>query len=162
MAQKTVKKSAAKKPAAKKMVVKKAAAKKPVAKKVVAKPVEPVVVAAAVTPCEHECGCKCKCHGGFGRFLRRLLLALIIFILGFVAANMICGNGPRSMRGPRVEYINGCVDMASVKCEKMLQALPAMDADNDGCITRAEYKAGKRELRRAMRAERRMHRAEHN
>ena len=161
MAQKTVKKVAAKKPAAKKTVVKKAAAKKPVAKKVVAAPAETVVVASAA-PCTHECGCGCKCHGGFGRFVRKLLLALIIFILGFVAANMICGNGPRGMRGPRVEYVNGCVDMASVKCPELLQALPAMDADNDGCITKSEYKAGKRELRRAMRSERKMHRGDRN
>lgn len=155
MAQKTVKKAATK-PAAKKTTAKKTPAKKTAVKKVVAAPsVVTAPVENVVHECGHECGCQCKCHGGkFGRFVRKLLLALIIFVLGFAAANVFCGNGPRGMRGPRVDFINGCVDMASVKCPELLQALSAMDADANGCISKSEYRAGKRELRRVMRAAR--------
>lgn len=154
MAQKTVKKAVTK-PAAKKAVVKKAAVKKPVAKKTVKIDVEPMV-APEMHQCAHECQCHAKCGGGcrFGRFVRKLLLALIIFALGFAAANVFCGNGPRSMRGPRVDFVNGCVDMASVKCPQLTQMLANADANSDGCISREEYRAAKREFRRAMRAAR--------
>lgn len=156
MAQKPVKKTAAKtvaKPAAKKAPVKKVAAKK------TAKTVENNVVMPAVET--YDCGCakgcacggNCGCHGGFtfGRFIKKLIIALIIFALGFAAAKMCCG-GKYGMRGPRAHFVNGCLDTASVKCPKMLEILPAMDINQDGCITREEYKAVKKELRREMRA----------
>lgn len=155
MAQKTVKKVATK-PAAKKTTVKKTPSARPAVKKVVAAPsVVTAPVENVVHECGHECGCQCKCHGGkFGRFVRKLLLALIIFVLGFAAANVFCGNGPRGMRGPRVDFVNGCVDMASVKCPQLVQMLSTADANADGCIARDEYRAAKREFRRAMRAAR--------
>lgn len=73
------------------------------------------------------------------------------FALGFAAAKL-CGPDC-GFRGPRVEFANGCLDVASVKCPRVQDALPAMDIDQDGCITRAEYDAVKTELRRHIRAE---------
>ncbi len=157
MAQKTVKKTPAKKVAAvkkapvKKAVVakatpaKKPVAKKPVAKKAIAPELKPVIIAAPET---HECGCgkqcpcgcKCGCRGV--RFFKKFVVILIVFALGFVAAKMCCG-------GPRPKFVNGCMDVASVKCPKLQNALPMMDTDNDGCITRAEFKAFKHQMRRA-------------
>ncbi len=163
MAQKTVKKTPAKKVAAvkttsvKKTATTKAApAKKPVAKKTVAKKttvkkvatpeLKPVIVA----PEMHDCGCgkDCKCGHGCpcgcraARFVKKLIVILIVFALGFVAAKMCCG-------GPRVHFQNGCLDVASVKCPKMQAALPMMDMDGDGCITKFEFKAFKKQMRRA-------------
>lgn len=148
MAQKTVKKAAVK-PAAKKTTVKKVAAKKPAVKEV--KMATPVME-------NHACGCGADCHccGGckcgkskFGRFMRKLIFVLVIFALGFAAAKMCC-CGPRH-HGPRMHFVNGCLDMASVKCPKMQAALPAMDINQDGCITRDEFRHAKRQMRAEIR-----------
>lgn len=173
MAQKPVKKTAAKtavKPAAKKTAVKKVAAKKPTVKAAAPKDVKEVI---APAPEMHACGCgadcKCgadcachngkSCHGGckFGRFIKKLLLVLIAFALGFAAAKMCCCDKP-CMRGPRVHFVEGCMDVSSVKCPKMQEALPMMDINQDGCITREEY----REFKKAVRDEVREMRAEMN
>lgn len=159
MAQKTVKKTAAK--AAVKPVAKKAAAKKTATKKTV-KPAtvkETKIAVAAVQT--HDCGCgqncacagHCGCHCGskFGRFVKKLIIFLIIFALGFAAAKLCCGGKPGMMRGPRAHFVNGCLDSTSVKCPKLLEALPDMDVNQDGCITRNEYNAFKKQMRREIR-----------
>lgn len=150
MAQKTVKKAAAKATPAKKAPVKKAApaAKKPVAKKAAAAEVK----TAAPVMESHTCGCggNCRCGGSkFGRFMRKLVLFVIIFALGFAAAKLCC-CGPRH-HGPRMHFVNGCLDVASVKCPKLAEALPAMDINQDGCITRDEFRQVKRNMRAEIR-----------
>ncbi len=151
MAQKTVKKTTA--PATKKAPVKKAPAKKTV-KKVAA----PEMKMATSAPVMHGCGCgaDCKCCGGckcggskFGRFVKKLVIFLVIFALGFAAAKLCCG-GPRH-HGPRVHFTNGCLDASTVKCPKLLDALPAMDINQDGCITRDEFRAVKQQMRAEIR-----------
>lgn len=151
MAQKSVKKAPAKKVAVakktatvKKTVAAKAPAKKTVAKKVAPKKatkpeIKPVIVAQEVT---HDCGCGKDCHCGHkcgcrgGRFFKKLVIVLIVFALGFVAAKMLgCCQKPT----PR--FIDGCMDTTSVKCPKMQAELPMMDIDGDGCITQEEYDA---------------------
>lgn len=159
MAQKTVKKAAAK-PAAKKAPVKKVAAKKPAAKKATVKEVKVVapVASAHACGCSQSCGCGADCHccGGcrcgaskFGRFMRKLVVFVIIFALGWFLASMQC-NRPQH-RGPRMHFVNGCLDTESVKCPKMQQALPAMDINQDGCITRDEFRQVKRNMRAEIR-----------
>ena len=159
----TVKKSAAKKPAAKKTTVKKAPAKKPVVKTT---PVMTAPVAhgcgcgancacgagckcGANCACGAGCKCGCKCGGGFGRVLKKLVILLVFFALGFVAAKMCCCG--LKMHGPRLRFPNGCLDVTSVKCPKLAAALPAMDINQDGCITREEYKMVKKNMRREIR-----------
>ncbi len=159
MATKTVKKTATKTAATKKAPAKKTVAKKTVAKK--AAPEKKIVAAAPVAhecPCGHDCKCgaECKCahHGGckFGRFVKKLIVFLIIFALGFAAAKFCpCNKRGAMMRGPRVEFVNGCLDASSVKCPKLVESLPAMDINQDGCITRDEFRAVKREMRREIR-----------
>ncbi len=169
MATKTVKKAAAKPAAAKKAPVKKSApaAKKPATKKAAVKEVK---MAAPVME-KHACGCgaDCKCGGNchcggdchcgadchcakrgskFGRFMRKLILFIIIFALGFAAAKLCCCS---RHHGPRMHFVNGCLDAASVKCPKLLEALPAMDINQDGCITRDEFRAVKRQMRAEVR-----------
>ena len=161
MAEKSTKKVAAKKPVAKKTVSKPAVAKKPVAKKAPAKkaPAKKVadvkkVAAAPVVEklpcgcdkgcaCGGECGCaKKKCT--FGRFLKKLILVMVIFALGFAAAKMCCCD----KRGgkPRPQFENGCL---VVKCEKLQQMVPMMDTDADGCVTREEFRAARKMMKRA-------------
>lgn len=155
MAQKTVKKATAK-PAAKKAPIKKVAAKKPVAKKAAvkeAKMATPIVET-------HACGCGADCHccagckcsaSRFGRFVRKLVVFLIIFALGWFAASFVHENEGRHHQGPRMHFVNGCLDVASVKCPKMQAALPAMDINQDGCITRDEFRQVKRNMRAEIR-----------
>lgn len=147
MPAKTTKKTTVKKPVAKKATVKKAATKK-----VVAEEVKEFVPETHECACGHEC--KCGCHGGcgskFGRFLKKLIIALVIFALGFAAAKM-CDYG-RHFRTPRVDFDNGCLDVASVKCPALAEKLPLMDVNKDGCISKEEYKMFKKDCPRARRA----------
>lgn len=163
MAQKPVKKTAAKTAAVKKAPAKKAVAKKAPAKKTpVKKAVMPEMTPTMPTPEMHECGCghtcacgadcKCGCRGGskFGRFMKKLIIALIIFALGFAAAKLSdCDEA--KFRGPRVHFVEGCLDIESVECPQLQAALPAMDINQDGCITKDEYRAVKKEMRREIR-----------
>lgn len=150
MATKTVKTTA--KPATKKTTTR-ATAKKTVKKATTVK--EPVTAAPVME--EHACACGASCHCGgkcgcgskFGRFVKKLVVFLIVFALGFAAAKLCC-NGPRH-HGPRVHFVNGCVDVASVKCPKLVEALPAMDINQDGCITREEFAAVKQQMRAEIR-----------
>lgn len=147
MPAKTTKKTTVKKPVAKKATVKKAATKK-----VVAEEVKEFVPETHECACGHEC--KCGCHGGcgskFGRFLKKLIIALVIFALGFAAAKM-CDHG-RYYRAARVDFNNGCLDVASVKCPALAEKLPLMDINKDGCISKEEYKMFKKDCPRARRA----------
>lgn len=149
MPTKTVKKAPVK-PASKKSTIKKATVKKPATKKVVVEDVKEVIQENHECACGHEC--KCGCHGGtkFGRFLKKLIFILIIFALGF-AAGKLCDNG-RYFHGMRVDFNNGCLVPSSVKCPQMQALLPVMDMDQDGCITKAEYRAVRNEFRSQVRA----------
>ncbi len=152
MAQKTVKKTTAKAATVKKAPVKKAATK-PAAKKVVkaTKPAAEKIEFAPVNGC--GCGEKCPCaqkRCTFGRVIKKLIIALIIFALGFAAAKMCCCH-KGFKRAPRVNFVEGCLDVSSVKCPKLQAALPAMDINQDGCITRDEFRAVKKEMRREIR-----------
>ena len=81
---------------------------------------------------------------------RNMILTCVFiasFILGMlVYAAFFCGCHHHT-RMPRPHFVNGCMDVTSVKCPKMLEQLPAMDANGDGCITRAELRAAKRAMR---------------
>lgn len=152
MAQKPVKKTAAK-PAAKKAPVKKVAAKKPAVKAAPVADARPTMAAPEMHGCGCGADCKCACRGGskFGRFVKKLIIALIIFALGFAAAKLCCCDKHHNMRGPRVSFVNGCLDATEITCPKLLEALPAMDINQDGCITRDEYRAVKKQMRREIR-----------
>ncbi len=158
MPTKPTKKTTAKKTVTKKTV----AAKKPAVKKSVKKAapeLQETIVVQDMPKCKCgencACGADCKCGRGgsrFGRFMIKLIVVLIVFALGFGAAKLLDCN---EFRGPRVDFDNGCLDASSVKCPRLQLALPAMDIDRDGCITREEYRAVKSEMHRQMRAEHR-------
>ena len=145
MAEKTTKKTNAKKAVAKKTAAKKAPTKK-----------VGVAPGADKFPCGCDKGCACggecvcakkKCT--FGCFLKKLILFLIIFVLGFVAAKMCCCD-KRGKMGPRPEFENGCL---VVKCPKMAEMVPMMDTDANGCVSREEFKAAHKHMKRAPRPE---------
>ena len=158
MPTKSTKKTTAKKTVTKKTV----AAKKPAVKKSVKKAapeLQETIVVQDMPKCKCgencACGADCKCGRGgsrFGRFMIKLIMVLIVFALGFGAAKLLDRD---EFRGPRVDFDNGCLDASSVKCPRLQLALPAMDIDRDGCITREEYRAVKSEMHRQMRAEHR-------
>lgn len=144
MAQKTTKKTTVKAVATKKAPAKKTAPKKTTVKKT-EKVVTPVVEM-------HKCGCdkNCACGGnceckkhrcGFGK---KFIVALVFFALGFAAAKMLpC---PKRAKMPKPQFDdNGCL---VVKCQKMVEMLPQIDVNNDGCVDREEFRAHKRAMRR--------------
>ena len=151
-------KQTAKKTATKKVVVKKAVTK-PVAKKTTAKKttVKKVATAPVVETlpcgCDKNCACAgkchehghCKCH--HGGFWKKLILFVIIFALGFASAKLCCCHKKHKMM-PRPEFDNGCL---VVKCPKMAQMVPMMDADKNGCVTVEEFKASKKHMRKMKR-----------
>lgn len=155
--------------AAKKTTVKKTTAKKPTVKVTPAAAQTCVCgekcACGATCKCGTNCACgakcvcgdKCACHRGgckFCRVVKKLIVFLVIFALGFAAAQLCCcgKKGPKFMqRGPRVHFVNGCVDMAAVKCPKLAESLANMDINGDGCITREEYRAVKKKMRREIR-----------
>ena len=164
MAKTPVKKAAVKKAPAAKPVVKAApaakkapVAKKPVAKKAAVKPAvapETKIVMQAPAACPSSCGCGCKCKcGKFGRFVKKLIVFLVIFALGFAAAQF-CDGGRHGFRKgphmPKVTFIEGCLDTSKVACPEMAEKIAAIDADNNGCITAEEFKAAKKEMRGKM------------
>jgi len=150
MAEKTAKKATTtKKTVAKKTVSKPATTKKTVAKKVVATPVVEKFPCGCDS-CDKGCACggECMCAKKkctFGRFLKKLVLVLIIFALGFATAKMSCCD-KRGKMGPRPEFENGCL---VVKCPKLAEMVPMMDTDANGCVTREEFKAARKHLKRA-------------
>ena len=144
MPEKTVKKTATKKPVAKKTIAK-PAAKKPAVKKAPAKKVAAPVVEPMSCGCKHDCACACakkKC--GFCNFLKKFIVFLIVFAMGFATAN-ICCDGPRGKKFMRPEFENGCL---VVKCEKMAEKVAMMDADKNGCVTREEFRDARRQMKR--------------
>lgn len=134
MPTKTTKKTATK------PVAKKAPAKKPVKKTVKPAPItssQPVV--ADIPAPTHCCGCTKR---------KKFIHLLCAFILGILVAQLFCFCGcDHHKRAPRVHFVNGCVDVTTVKCPKMLEQLPNMDKNGDGCITRTELRAAKRAMR---------------
>ena len=76
---------------------------------------------------------------------KKFFYLIVMFVLGILVGQLFCCCGHQ--KHPRVHFVNGCVDVTSVKCPKMLEQLPTMDANNDGCITRAELRAAKRAMR---------------
>ena len=68
------------------------------------------------------------------------------FLLGFLTYHLFfCPGHPHYK--PHMKFVNGCADVSSVQCPKMLQDLPVIDADHDGCITKAELRAAKKMMR---------------
>jgi len=122
--------------------VKKAPAKKPV-KKVV----KPAVV---VKPVVDEIPLPdpyCHCT----KRKRNTILTCVFtgsFIIGFLVSQLFFCGCCHKKHIPRVQFVNGCVDVTTVKCPKMLEDLPVIDADHDGCITKKELRAAKKMMRR--------------
>ena len=128
----------------KKVATKKVAKKAP-AKKTVKKVVKPI---AAPKPVMKEIPMPdvyCHCT----KRKRNMILTCVslgCLLIGILISQLFLCGCPHK-RAPRVQFVNGCVDVASIKCPKMLENLPAMDTDNDGCITKVEYLSAKRAMR---------------
>ncbi|MBE6461928.1 MAG: hypothetical protein E7006_03775 [Alphaproteobacteria bacterium] len=150
MPEKTTKKTTAKKTVAKKVAAKPAVKKAPV-KKVAVQKVAPVAVAEPVVE-SHTCGCgcghDCKCGGACKckkcGFFKKFILLVIVFALGFAAAQMYTCKRGNMM--PKPEFENGCL---VVKCPKLAEMAPKIDTNADGCISMEEFKQFKKSERPA-------------
>ena len=117
--------------------------KKTTVKKIATKPV-PVM--------EHrcECGehCNCHCHGS-AHWIKHIIVWAIIFALGMVAGKIMYSGAPQCMQHKKMHpvFTNGCLDMQSIDCPKMREALANADVNNDECISLEEYKAIKKTMK---------------
>ena len=111
------------------------------------------VKAAPVMERKCECGEHCHCHGS-AHWVKHIVVWAIIFALGMVCGKMFCcgGHGMKHMPKMHPVFVNGCLDMESIKCPKMQEKLAAADVDANQCISVEEYKAVKKEMRKEMRA----------
>jgi len=121
---------------------KKAPAKKPV-KRVVKPMVAPKPVMTEIPMPDPYCHCTKR---------KRNFILTCVFIGSFIFGMLVakayfCDCHHKHM--PRPHFVNGCMDVESIKCPKMLEQIPMMDTDNDGCITRAELRAAKHAMRDA-------------
>lgn len=132
-------------PKATKKPATKTVAKKATAKKVVKKTVKPVVAAKPVAFEIPEPDRYCHCT----KRKRNVILTCtftVAFLFGMLTYHVFfCPDHPHFK--PHTQFVNGCMDVASVKCPKLLQDLPTIDADHDGCVTKAELRAAKKAMR---------------
>lgn len=124
-------------------------------KKTVRKSAPVVAKQAATQECQCGSACQCGCH--HGKF-KRFITLLIVFLLGFALAKFVCSpiqqrRAQRRAMEMHPVFTNGCLDMASIKCPKMVETLQTAEANADGCITVSEFK----EVKDAMHEEMRKH-----
>ena len=121
--------------------IKKTTTKKPTKKADVKKVVKVAPVAAEIPVPEHYCQCTKR--------KRNTILTCVFtgaFLLGFFTYHLFfCPHHPHFKQN--IQFENGCVKTETVKCPKMLEELPMIDADHDGCITKAELRAAKKSTR---------------
>ena len=124
----------------------KTTAKKTV-KKAPAKAAAKPIVAAPTVVAVPVCGCGCR--GGFGKFLGKLIVVLVIFALGFMACKFLgCHCAHKKMkRGGQFQFVEGCLDMSKIQNPRIAEKIAAADANQDGCITKEELKAWKQEFK---------------
>ncbi len=99
-----------------------------------------------------ECAGHCHCHGSV-HWVKHVVVWAIIFALGMACGKLVCcgGHGPKHMPKMHPVFVNGCLDMESIKCPKMQEELATADVDGNECVSVAEYKAVKKEMYKSMR-----------
>ena len=126
---------------------KKTVSKKTTAKKAVKKVVKP---AATVKPVIAEIPMPdpyCHCT----KRKRNCILTCVSItglVVGFLIAHFFFCDCPHHKRAPQLEFVNGCVNAESIKCPKLLEELPAIDIDHDGCVTKDELHTAKKAMRK--------------
>lgn len=132
------------------------ATKKTVAKKTVkpakatTKTIKPATPEIETHTCNCGNSCACGCHHHCGAF-KKIVVMIIVFCLGYATAHFFpCKKYHKHMM-PKLTpvYVNGCLDMDSIKCPKAQKALANADENADGCISEAEYKVSIETLRNA-------------
>ena len=110
------------------------------------KDVKPMAVKA---PAAHECHCGCSCTP-----LKKAFYLGGMFLLGFAIAHFAfcpCSRFGHKMQKEHPVFVNGCLDMQSIKCPKMQEILANADMDADGCISVSEFNTVKRIMHRGPR-----------
>ncbi|MBO7642861.1 MAG: hypothetical protein J6S74_01870 [Alphaproteobacteria bacterium] len=122
----------------KKTVTKKASLKKPAKKVVAAAPVIKPVMTEIPEP-DRYCHCTKR--------KRNCILTCVstgCLVIGFLISQLFFCGCCCKKHAPKIQFVNGCADVASIKCPKMLEKLPAIDTDHDGCVTKTELRAAKK------------------
>ncbi|MBO4480696.1 MAG: hypothetical protein J5742_03695 [Alphaproteobacteria bacterium] len=110
--------------------------------------------APTIAPEAHECQCgaACQCGCRHGKF-KKFVVIVIVFLLGFAVAKVTCCHKRHHMRAmPEIHPVfeNGCLDMQSIHCPKMVEALQSADVNADGCVSLEEFSTTKEAMKREM------------
>lgn len=125
----------------KKVATKKVAKKKAPAKKAVKPIVAPKPVMKDIPMPDPYCHCTKR-----KRNMILTTVSITCFLLGFFTYHIFfCPKHPHFKQ--HLQFENGCVVASSIQCPKLLQDLPMIDADHDGCVTKAELRAAKKPTR---------------
>ncbi|MCL2737539.1 MAG: hypothetical protein FWE17_01595 [Alphaproteobacteria bacterium] len=95
------------------------------------------------------CTCAVPCTQRKGGWAKRLFWLIVAFALGF-AACFFCPVAQQHRAGGMMRHNfddNGCLIVEKIRCPERVQRLMAADLNRDGCITRAELKAWRKEHR---------------
>jgi hypothetical protein len=83
------------------------------------------------------------------RWLGGILIAVVLFAAGFTAGKMYMVAQIKKVTGPMFVFENGCLNL-----EKSGLAFPVAiyyaglaDTNNDGCLTKAEMREGRKNLK---------------
>ena len=120
--------------------------KKTTAKKAT-KNIKPV---AAPAPALHEYHYGCSCGP-----MKKTIILSCMFLLGFAVAKFaFCSCRYRfehKMAHEHPIFVDGCLDIESIKCPQMQEIMANADMDADGCISVSEFNAVKRIMYRGPR-----------
>lgn len=102
---------------------------------------------APVCKCGAECGC--GCHHRRGKF-KKFIVLVIVFCLGFAVARIVNCDKAHHKHMPKMNpiFVNGCLDMESIKCPKMQEVLQTADVNQDGCVSVSEFDEAKKSMPR--------------
>lgn len=101
--------------------------------------------------CAHDCPCGCHKHGA-GHRIKHIVVLLLVFILGYACGKMfwfgpmhrpMMPHMPHMQHMQRPVFTNGCLDMQSIKNQKIQEVLMSADVNGDACVSEEEYKAFK-------------------
>jgi len=89
----------------------------------------------------------CHCTKRKRNTILTCVFAASLLLGMFIAHMFFCPVCPHKAK-PHVQFDeNGCAVVESIKCPKMLESLPMIDVNHDGCITKQEMDLSKRGMR---------------
>lgn len=97
---------------------------------------------------KEQMDCKCTCRSHHECFKRFLTFVFGAIVGAAVCCGMHCDGRygkflGRKFMGPKMEFVNGCLDTSRFECAERVEQMQLKDANKDGCITKEEMMAAR-------------------